>query len=202
MAFRDDTEALRTKIRGLQEELDAFEEEKRAIEAERRELGGDVEERARVLAGGSHRVWIFVAMFLLPIVGGVVMFTAMGTGTESETMYGRVSGVTGAAPVAEGTRCAVFLNPESDDDSDWNGRLGVICDQRVIYGGGSGGYLVCEWRGGRAWRCVDTDYSQEGGDPAIGFDRRQRSVHVEERRPAWSLDVELTTPPLGLGADR
>ncbi|HJL14704.1 MAG TPA: hypothetical protein RMH99_03555 [Sandaracinaceae bacterium LLY-WYZ-13_1] len=201
MGFRDDTQALRTKVQGLREELDALEGQKRAIEAERSELGGDVEERARILAGSGHKVFVFLGVFLVPILVAVV-FLAGGGGSGAETMYGRVSGGSGAMPVATGTRCAVFLHPVNDDDSDWDGRVGVICGDRVVYGGGSSGYLTCDWRDDRAWRCGDPDYTANGGDPRLELLRRERRVHLEDRRPDWSLDIELTTPPLGVGGER
>jgi hypothetical protein len=77
--------------------------------------------------------------------------------------------------------------------------MDVLCAGHIVYGGGSSGYISeCDERDDLTWRCVDDHFSPDGGDPRLTFDRGRRTIRIEDNPPHWSLDIDLTTPPIGV----
>jgi hypothetical protein len=196
VGFRDETEAVRHRLQQLREELDELTDERDRLSAETRELDGDVEARAALLAGKSYRIWLFLGGFVAVAVVAALVVSRGSPG--SETLYGHVRATTGEAPVSEGARCTAFLSSVGDDDSDYDRKLDVVCGDRIVYGGGSLGYLACEFRDEHLVRCGDPDFSADGGDPRLELLRDERRIRVEDRYPTWSVEIELTTPPSGI----
>lgn len=185
MAFRDETEALRQRARTLQASLDDLRKERLVLEEETRTIATSAEERARKLA---PRTSLFTLMIGVALAGlAVAGFVAGASGSNSRTYYGNVAGASGAAPVPEGARCTVFVS--EPDSEDHRSQVGVLCDGRVLYGGGSLGYVGCDDDDGVATHCEDESFTSEGGDPKLIFDRARGRVRVEDSGPAWVVDI-------------
>ena len=69
MAFRDETEALRQRVRTLQESLDALRRERDQLLEATRVLDQGVEARAAELTTGSPRLAVFAGAPLVVLVG-------------------------------------------------------------------------------------------------------------------------------------
>lgn len=201
MAFRDDREALRQRIDKLRAELEPVEAERQALSIEIAAAREDVGQQARVRMGATPAIGCGMAASILVLGIVVSFFGGSCAGSSAETFYGEVRATTGAAPVAPGARCTAFFAPQGDSDSDYDGQLTVICDGRILYGGGSLGYLECAFSADQLVTCADGDFTPDGGDPKVLLDRRARQVVVEDRPPAWRVEIELTTPPAELGGD-
>jgi hypothetical protein len=204
VAFRDDREALRFRIRELGDEIDRMARERDRIRIALREIDGDVEGQVKAMLNLKKSP--LAAVGILILVGGIgagVFFAGSSGDGSSETMYGQVRSATGAqAPAAEGTDCTIFTRDEENEDEDsdqgeWS-NVGVLCGGRMVYGGGSLGYLYCQRAPNRAVvRCRDGDFTSDGADPKLEFDRAAARVVVEERN--WRVEIELTTPPSPAG---
>lgn len=185
MAFRDETEALRQRVRTLNEALEAARRERNALVEATRELAKGVEARARELDSGTSRVTIMLGVTLAGVVVGG--FVAGASGSSSRTYYGRVMSVSGEAPVPAGTRCTTFVS-ESDSD-DHRSKVSVLCDGRLIYGGESLGYVGCDDDDGVITRCEDDEFSGGSGDPKMTFDGPAGTIRVEDAPPAWTVAI-------------
>ncbi len=196
VAFRDEDEALRQQIGVLRREIDALAREQSDLEEERRALASTIEEQANAHVSSPRIIWIMGAAAMVALVGVLAFgLSASAGGSNSDVLYGRVVAATGAAPVAMGARCTTFVEPASGKNQDYEARLAVLCDGRVVYGGGTAGYARCDEGSGLRWTCYDVDFSDEGGDPKLRFERRTRQIWVAERE--WRIRIELTTPPRG-----
>jgi hypothetical protein len=185
MAFRDETEALRQRVRTLQESLDALRRERDQLLDATRVLDQGVEARAAELTTGSPRLALFAGAALVVLIGAGIASGA--SSSDSRTYYGRVVGASGEASVRSGARCTVFV---SDAESEhYDAKISVLCGGRVIYGGGSLGYVGCTEREGAIARCEDESFSDDGGDPKMTFDRAAQTVRVEDSSPAWAVDI-------------
>lgn len=185
MAFRDETEALRQRVRTLNDALDAARRERNALVEATRELGQGVEARAKELDSGISLVTVMVGVALAGVaVGG---FVAGASGSSSRTYYGRVVSVSGEAPVPEGARCTTFIS-ESDSD-DHRSKISVLCNGRLIYGGESLGYVGCDEDDGVITRCEDEEFTGGNGDPKMTFDSAGGTIRVEDAPPAWTVAI-------------
>lgn len=185
MAFRDETEALRQRERTLQASLDALRRERDELVEATRLLDQNVEARASELATGAPLLGVFAGVALVALVGAGIASGAGASG--SRTYYGQVVRVSGEARISPDARCTVFV---SENDSDhYDAQVSVLCDGRVIYGGGSLGYVGCTEREGLIVRCEDESFSDDGDDPKMTFDSVARTVRIEDSSPAWSVDI-------------
>lgn len=191
MAFRDETEALRQRARTLQASLDDLRKERRALEEETRTLAASADERARELATGPSLVTVMIGVAIVAVA--VAGFVAGASGSSSRTYYGRVIRASGAARVHEGARCTAFVS--EPDSEDHRRKLGVLCDGRVLYGGGSLGYVGCDDDDGVATRCEDESFSRDGGDPKLTFNSAAGTLRLEDADPAWLVDIALGAAP-------
>lgn len=193
----DEQTSLRREVDELRDDLDILAREtSRARAAIREPFDPSTEPAVR----GARAIPLVVlpAMFIPTAIVLAVLFLGSSGNSSSETLYGRVSAASGQAAGRLGARCTVFLRAVDDEDSSYDTRIDVLCGHDVLYGGESKGYLNCGRSGGLVWRCSDGQYTDEGGDPRLELDRRARRVHVDDRSPTWSLDIELTTPPAGV----
>jgi hypothetical protein len=106
-------------------------------------------------------------------------------------MYATVVAADGPAPAQVGSRCTVFYKG-AGGDSDYDGKLDVLCGERVVYGGGTLGWVHCSYGDPGPMRCIDPDVSANGGDPRLVFDRARRALELDDADPTWSLALELT----------
>jgi hypothetical protein len=192
MAFRDDREALRQQVRVLREDVEALADTVRSLESALETKAREVASTARAKRG--KRSFVMVLSILIAAVSVVVVFLIGGaSGAEAEMLFGQVRSVTGRAPAQVGNRCTLFISPSESEE--WNRQIDVLCDGRVVYGGGSLGHISCSLSGGRAERCTDSDPSPDGGDPRLQLDRSARLVRIDDAPPPWTIEIELTTPP-------
>jgi hypothetical protein len=194
VTFRSDADALRLQLRVLREEIDALERERRDLEREASTLESEVEARVRALSGGAWRAPAIVGGLAASGIA-LAMVIGAGMGSEAETLYGRVTSVSGSPPVPDGARCTGFLSPHGDSDSDYDLQIELVCDGRAVYGGGTGGYIECDDdESVRPRHCVDRDFTAEGGDPRLELSRDAEAVRMRVEEPSWRLDVELALP--------
>ncbi len=194
----DSSELLRRRIRELREEIDALSTEQARLRRELPQVGQDIEARVAAQPKKGSVVLSFLLLPTIAIVGVGIFAVAGGASSDSETFYGRVVSTSGRAPVEEGARCTIFVEPGGED---YDAQFAVLCNSRLVYGGDSVGFIPeCTERGDLRFRCVDGEYSADSGDPAFLFDRMSRLARVEDGPPRWRVDIELTTPPAGIGA--
>jgi hypothetical protein len=161
------------------------------------ELEAQIAQEVGLVRGGGERFWILVPILL---VGGVVLGAFLGgSGSgDAETIFGDVQRATGSSPVPVGARCTVFVSPVNDDDARWDTDVEVLCGGRLLYGGETLGGVDCRKVAGRAVRCDDTGYTDQGGDPRMRFDRPSGKVVVADRRPDYRVEIVFAPPPMRL----
>jgi hypothetical protein len=176
----DDLELLDQEIDALREELDYLEQRRRSLQ-----------QAIAALQPGARRSSPLVA--LLVVVGAVgilgAIIASVLSGGSGEMLYGTVAEVRGSAPVAVGAPCTVVYQDANSDNYD--GRIDVLCGRRLVYGGSGLGWIDCDYAGSRPARCSDGDFTPDGGDPKLVFDRASASVVIEDVGPEWALRVEL-----------
>jgi hypothetical protein len=190
MAFRDETEALRHRRGLLQSENEELDAERARLVAELESEAQDVERSVKLRVGGSIGLLLFISL-VLPTVAVAVLFLGGGAGAGAETIFGSIDATTGNPPVREGAPCTVFISDYASDDSSYSARMEVVCDGRTIYGGSGSGLLDCTWGHVYATHCVDPDFTSDGGDPKLTFDRDEGEVIIEDQRPRWGVRVRL-----------
>lgn len=89
---------------------------------------------------------------------------------------GRVQATTGDAPVAENDSCTVTV-VSRNGGGNLNCQVTVRCDETVIYGGNSMGYLVCGLKDGRPNFGQDTEIES---DPKLELNLEGNRVFVED----------------------
>ncbi|MEM9192735.1 MAG: hypothetical protein AAGF12_26410 [Myxococcota bacterium] len=189
MAFRDDREALRHRIRGLDDELESKRSELASVTAALASEERDVQSQARLASGKGIGVIIGVGA-LLPMFVFVFLMTSSRPSDDTRLFYGDVVLATGDAPVPGGTRCTMFLSPH---DGSYSHRIQLLCGDRLLYGSGSLGYIDCV-SGRFVERCLDDEFED---DPAVEFVRSEKRIAIRDTSPDWSLEIVLTTPPGG-----
>jgi hypothetical protein len=105
---------------------------------------------------------------------------------------GRVTGVEGPAPAAEGGACSVTVEPAPGTRFD--ARLRVECDGRTVYGRDGFGYLSCTMRDGTPERCEDRGGTRRDGDPRVVLDLPTDTVVVSDG-PELPWTVRLALDP-------
>ena len=189
-------DGLRRELRELRDELDTIARETSHAHAALREPDDEGVAAPPGIQGKTALVAVST-LFMPAAIVAVIFFSGGSSASSSETLYGRVRAKSGPAPAAVDGRCTIFLRSVNDDDSSFDTRITVLCDRHLVYGGEKKGYIECGRHGARLWRCRDTGYTNQGGDPRLELDRGSRRVHVDDRLPDWSVDIELTTPPAG-----
>ncbi len=119
-----------------------------------------------------------------------------------QAVVGAVTSVTGPAPVAQGTQCAVSVMP--NQDGPFNCRLNVTCGGRVLYGGGQSGYTNCSVSpgpgGNQAVTAQDTGNTAQDGDPVFDMRLGEGRVTVSDVTPQglWLIVIQLPSaaPPI------
>jgi len=196
MAFRDDREALRQRIQELREEAERLAKQRDDGRAALAEIHRDFDERVRAAMRKGTRIPLLVAAGVLTplVVIFAVGFLAPNCGGSgvAEMLFGNVTVATGEAPVPQGTPCTVFIRGGGDD---WDIRMNVLCGGRTVYGGGSKGYMDCDRVDSVAVSCADSDYTADGGDPRVSFDRGSARLVIEDQLPDWRLEIALSPPP-------
>jgi hypothetical protein len=185
VVFRDGREALEARIAAIESELDAMRAETSRSQAERDTHLREIRARARKLT--AKRLGVPVLVIAVGLVALATQATA--TTSSSETLYGIVQSVSGQPPVAEDTRCAAFVHVEDAEEDTV--KIDVLCDGRILYGGGTYGYMECDDFSSMPSRCADTVPTSEGGDPMLRFDRARRTLTVEDRSPRWQVTIDL-----------
>jgi hypothetical protein len=198
MAFRDERAAAQHRVRLAEDTLEALAKERETLEAEKRALDDAVD---RAVAKKSRgRVFVLSAGALVPAF--IVFLVTSGgpscDGDDHEMLFGRVVAVEGASPVPLDARCTVFVQT-APAPSDFTGKVDVRCGNQLVYGGESLGFLYCDWARRRATRCVDTDFTEEGGDPKILFERDSAQVVITDTSPSWGLQIAIHPAPESSG---
>lgn len=182
MAFRDETEALRQQRTILRSEIEDLETERTRVESEIESEAVDVERTVRLKVGGAVTGVVIVGLLVPTIVLAAVFLDGGGGSGDADMLFGEVVETTGAAPFSENTRCTVFIHYVSGKNSPGNGQIEVVCNGTTVYGGDGLGFLDCEWGEKWAMSCVDEDYTDDGGDPKLTFDRLHGLVLIEDGR--------------------
>lgn len=185
MAFRDETEALRQRVRTLNDELDAARRERNRLEAATRELARGVEARAKELDSGTSMVTVMAVVAMASVLAAG--FVAGASGSSSRTYYGRVASASGSPPVHPGTRCTAFVS--EPDSEDHRSKISVLCDGHLIYGGDSLGYVGCDEDDDVATRCEDEEFSGSTGDPKLIFESAVGTIRVSDSPPEWTVNI-------------
>jgi hypothetical protein len=170
----DEIETLRTEATGVEVEL-ASETQSVA--------------RAVTLRVGSAAAAVAIAGTVL--AGILVGFLFGGSSSGSEMIYGRVGVTSGTPPVAAGAPCTFFVHSAGDDDDSWDAQVEVVCNGSTLYGGDGSGFLDCDWSGDIAETCRDDDFTADGGDPKLTFDRSAWRTLIQEQRPQYQVQIEL-----------
>lgn len=193
MGFRDEREALRFQVDVLEREIA---ERTKALEGharKRAELEADIDGEVRLVHGRGRLLLVLPVLILGAVIGGIMV--AARTGTSAEMLFGDVRVATGTAPVPTGARCTLFVTPVNKDDAKFDTDLEVLCDGRLVYGGGSLGAIGCQKIDGRAVLCEDPTFTAQDGDPKVRLDRSAGSFVVEDRAPDFRLEIGLAPPP-------
>lgn len=109
---------------------------------------------------------------------------------------GKVKSVTGDAPVAKGDTCTLSVK-SAYGGSGLNCRAHLRCGDKVLYGKGLGGFLVCNIDDGKPTFARDEDPSSGGssgdlGDPRFELDLpKNRAVVSDGPTPEFSVEVAL-----------
>jgi hypothetical protein len=102
---------------------------------------------------------------------------------------GRVTRVTGAAPVAAGARCAFLLRPVWEYPESC--RVALRCGNTWLYGADEAGYLTCEVRSAHPVAALDENPTSDGGDPRLSWRGRRAVVGDFTEAGAWEVTVGL-----------
>jgi hypothetical protein len=106
---------------------------------------------------------------------------------------GRVRDVSGAASVAPGTRCDVWVTPTAHPE--FNCRVEVRCGDTVVYGKPGAGYNHCAVEHGAPVRAHDVDPSSVDHDARLEMDLAVRSVVVSDEGATERFSIGLTLDP-------
>jgi hypothetical protein len=109
--------------------------------------------------------------------------------TERLLRKGKVTAVTGDAPVAAGASCEVSLVPVWGQPSC---RARVRCGDETLYGNGNSGYLDCEVVDGKPTRAHDR---VQDTDPAAELDLTGGKVTVDDQTPPRKYTATITLSP-------
>ena len=102
---------------------------------------------------------------------------------------GKVTAVTGTAPVAAGATCEVSLSPSWGNPGC---RARVRCGDETLYGAGTSGFLSCEVADGKPTRARD---AEQDGDPAVDVDLAGSKVTVDDQTQASKFTATITLSP-------
>jgi len=193
VAFRDESEALRFQLQGLEREIAERQKELEEHRHATAEIEAEIAREVKLLYGRG-RVIVVVPLLIAAGLLTMVLVSSLG-GSNAEVIFGDVRAATGSPPVPAGARCTLFVTPVDDDDSQWDTDVEVLCDERLVYGGERLGGVDCEKIDSRAVLCEDTDFTANGGDPKMRFDRNAGVVVVEDRAPDYRLEIGLAPLP-------
>jgi hypothetical protein len=197
MAFRDEREAQKFQLEVLDREVGERTRQLEEVSTQLRDLEAEIAHEVHLKHGRTWVAWT-VPLFLVAAVLAGVFFTGLGGSSDAEVVFGDVTIATGTAPVPVGAACTIFVTPVTGEDATWNTDVEVLCDGKLVYGGESLGGVDCDKIDDRAVRCEDKDFTSDGGDPKLLFDRRANRIVVEERGPTWRLEILMSPPPVEL----
>ena len=109
--------------------------------------------------------------------------------TERLQRKGKVTAVTGNAPVAAGASCEVSLLPVWGKPSC---RARVRCGEETLYGNGNSGWLDCVVVDGKPTRATD---AVQDTDPAAELDLTAGKVTVDDQTQARKFTATITLAP-------
>jgi len=134
------------------------------------------------------------AILAAVILIAVVVSQRIGDDQDDEpprrVALARVTRITGAAFVREGSLCEVLIGPSS---GDLNCHVQIVCPEGGLYGDEQRlGYMHCEYENGTPVSAEDSAY--DDGDPSMRFSMTDRSIVVQDA--SWTVWLTIEQDPL------